>query len=125
MRARGSVSVEFAAVLPLLGIAMLCVAQVGLVVAQQLAVAHAAREGARTAAIANDDAQARADALAAGDLDPGSATITIEPAVRAAGDLVTVTVSYRATIMPVVSRFVPSVITLSAHAAMRTERDAP
>jgi Flp pilus assembly protein TadG len=72
--ARGSVSVEFAAVLPLVAVSLLLVAQIGLLVSEQLAVQHAAREGARAAAVWNDDARARDAALNAGNLDPARTT---------------------------------------------------
>src|SRR5437763_502341 len=83
--ARGSVSVEFAAVLPLVAVSMLLVAQIGLLVSEQLAAQHAAREGARAAAVWTDDDRARTAALDAGNLDPDRTTITISPSSRALG----------------------------------------
>lgn len=121
-RARGSVSVEFAAALPLVAIAMLLVAQVGVLVGEQLAVQHAAREGAREAAVWNDDERAREAALAAGNLDPARAEIEVAPAERAVGTPVLVTVRYRPTVMPLLETFVPDDVVLSASVSMRTER---
>ncbi|HEX9776454.1 MAG TPA: TadE/TadG family type IV pilus assembly protein, partial [Actinomycetota bacterium] len=63
---RGSVSVEFAATLPLVAISMLLVAQIGLLVAQQMTIRQAAREGARAAAVGADGDAARARVLEAG-----------------------------------------------------------
>ena len=123
-RARGSVSVEFAAVLPLLAVAMLLVAQIGLLVAQQLTVQHAAREGARSAAVHNDGDRARQDALAAGNLDPDRASVSVDPAERGVGDPVTVTVRYQPGTMPLVGRWLPGGFELVAAVSMRTERDA-
>jgi Flp pilus assembly protein TadG len=121
-RQRGAVSVEFAAVLPLIGVAMLLVAQIGLVVAQQLTVQHAAREGARVAAVTNDDDQARAAALAAGNLDDANADVDIEPSTRAVGDPVRVTVRARPGLMPLIGTFIAGDFTLSSTVQMRTER---
>lgn len=114
-------SVEFAAVLPLVGVAMLLVAQIGLLVAEQLTITHAAREGARAAAVTNDDDAARAAVLDAGNLDPERTTVTIDPAQRDVGEPVTVTVDYQPARMPIVGRFMPAV-TLRSAASMRTER---
>jgi Flp pilus assembly protein TadG len=123
--ARGSVSVEFAAVLPLVAVSMLLVAQIGLLVSEQLAVQHAAREGARAAAVWNDDARARTAALDAGNLDASRTTITISPSHRDVGMPVRVEVRFRPIGMPVVGRFMPSATTLSAAVEMRTERAPP
>lgn len=127
IRARdaGAVSVEFAAVLPLVAIAMLLVAQIGLLVSQQLTVQHAAREGARAAALSNDDARAREAALAAGNLDPERTEVVIEPPTRDVGSPVRVTVRYRPGLMPLVGTFIPSGFQLSASVQMRVERAAP
>lgn len=111
-----------AAVLPLVAIVMLLVAQVGLLVAEQLAVQHAAREGARVAAVTNDDDAARTAAIEAGDLSADRAEVEVSPAVREAGDPVRVTIVYAPTVMPFVERFVPGDITLRASVSMRTER---
>ena len=110
--------------LPLVLIALLLVVQVALVVAQQLVVQHAAREGAREAAVWNDDARAREAALRAGNLDSERADIEVTPSERPVGTPVRVTVHYRVPlIVPYVSRFLPSETTLSAYAEYRVERE--
>lgn len=124
MRERGAVSVEFAATLPLVAVALLLVAQMGLLVAQQLTVQHAAREGARVAAVTNDPAEARDAALRAGNLDPARARVTVSPDARDVGTPVAVTVVYSPGAMPVVGRFLPDGFTLRATVTMRTERRA-
>jgi len=123
--ARGSVSVEFAAVLPLVAVSLLLVAQIGLLVSEQLAVQHAAREAAREAAVWNDDGRARDAALRAGNLDPARTTILITPTHRDVGTPVRVEVRYTPVEMPVVGRFMPSSTTLHATVEMRTERAPP
>ncbi|HLW17004.1 MAG TPA: TadE/TadG family type IV pilus assembly protein [Actinomycetota bacterium] len=122
---RGSVSVEFAAVLPLVAVSLLLVAQIGLLVSEQLAVQHAAREGAREAAVWNDDSRARDAVLRAGNLDPARTTIVITPAQREVGTPVRVEVRYTPVEMPVVGRFMPASTTLRATVEMRTERAPP
>jgi hypothetical protein len=122
----GAASVEFAVVLPIVVVALLLLVQVALLVAQQLAVAHAAREGSRAAAVWNDDAKARDAALAAGALDPAQTEVVVEPGSRRSGDPVTVTVRYRpAIVVPYVGRFLPSSLVLRASVTMRTEREPP
>jgi Flp pilus assembly protein TadG len=119
----GSASAEFAAVLPLVAISLLLVAQVSLLVWDQLRITHAAREGARELSVTNDDGRAREAALRAGDLDAERTSVEVEPAERPAGTPVRVTVRYRpAVVVPLVARFVPEV-ELSASASMRVERD--
>jgi Flp pilus assembly protein TadG len=116
------VSVEFAAVLPLVAVCLLLVAQMGLLVSEQLAVQHAAREGARVAAVWNDDARARDAVLSSGNLDASRTTIDITPAQRDVGTPVRVTVRFTPVPMPIVGRFMPGDAALSAVVEMRTER---
>lgn len=121
---RGSASVEFAVVLPLVAIAMLLVAQVALIVSDQLTVAHAAREGAREAAVWNDDGRARDAVLRSGRFDAERTTVDVEPQDRAVGTAVSVTVRYRPPErVPFVGAFVPDEFELSSRATMRTERE--
>jgi len=123
---RGTASVEFAAVLPLVLIALLLVVQVALVVAEQLIVQHAAREGAREAAVWNDDARARDAAIRSGNLDANRADITVTPSDRSVGSPVRVTVRYRVPlVVPYVGRFLPADVTLSASSEYRVEREPP
>lgn len=121
---RGAASVEFAAVLPLVLIALLLVVQVALIVAEQLVVQHAAREGAREAAVWNDDARARDAVVRTGNLDPDRTEVDVTPPDRAVGSPVTVTVRYRVPlVVPYVSRFLPSDVTLTASSVYRVERE--
>jgi len=104
---------------------MLLVAQMGLMVSEQLAVQHAAREGARAAAVSNDDDAARDAALRAGNLDPARTTIAITPSTRDVGTPVSVSVEYQPIEVPVVGRFMPVDVRLRAAVTMRTERAQP
>jgi len=123
---RGIASVEFAIVLPLVLISLLLVVQVALVVAEQLIVQHAAREGAREAAVWNDDGKARDAAIRAGHLDPDRSQVDVTPSQRPVGTPVVVTIHYHVPlVVPYVARFLPSDVTLTASAEYRTEREPP
>ena len=84
---RGQAAVEFAVALPIVVIAMLAIAQVGVAVRNEVAVELAAREGARAAAVSADPAAAGAAARRAVDLP-------MDVAVTADATTVTVTVTY-------------------------------
>ena len=84
---RGQAAVEFAVALPIVVIAMLAIAQVGVAVRNEVAVELAAREGARAAAVSADPAAAGAAARRAVDLP-------MEVDVTADATTVTVTVTY-------------------------------
>ena len=90
---RGQAAVELALVLPLVALVLLAVVQVGLIVRDEVLVLHAAREGARAAAVALDHREdaARRAALGAGGLAPERTTV----GVRADASTVTVTVTTR------------------------------
>ena len=115
----GQSTVEFAVLLPVLVLAVLVVVQGGLVVRDQLLVQHAAREGARAAAVSDSVADVREAAGRAGPLDLDRLTVTRSSRQR--GQPVRVTVRYRfkgvvPVVGPVMSRF-----TLSASVTMRAE----
>ncbi len=111
--------------LPLAVVALLLVVQVALVVAEQLVVQHAAREGAREAAVWNEDGRARDAALRAGNLDAERAEVEVTPSEREVGTPVRVTVRYRVPlVVPYVSRFLPGEVTLQASAVYRVERES-
>lgn len=84
---RGQAAVEFAIALPIIVIAMLAIAQVGVAVRNEVAVELAAREGARAAAVSADPAAASAAAHRAVDLP-------LDVAVSVDATTVTVTVTY-------------------------------
>ena len=123
-RERGAASVEFVLVLPLVVVSLLLVAQVALVVAEQLVVQHASREGAREAAVWNDASRARDAAVRAGNLDPNRTDVEVTPSDRPVGSPVRVQVRYRLPlVVPYVSRFLPSEVTLTAWSVFRVERE--
>jgi len=115
--ARGQVTVEFAFLLPVIVLAALAVVQIGLVVRDQLGVAHAAREAARAASVDPDPAAAVRAArrtLPHADVEVG--------ARGGVGDEITVTVRYHSiTNLPLVGALFPDP-DLHASATMRVER---
>ena len=118
---RGSAAVEFALVLPLALLAGLALVQVGLVAKDALVVAHAAREGAREAAVTTDDDRVREAALRGGSLPEDRTEVVVERAGDA-GDPVTVGVRYRAPlVVPLVEWLFPREVVLSSRATMRQE----
>jgi hypothetical protein len=122
----GQATLEAALTLPVVLIALLLIVQVGVVVRDALALAQAAREGARAAATtADDDATREAVRRAAGPLDADRIAISVEPeeAERRLGDPVTVALEYEVRLsIPVVSRIVSMNLPLRATATMRLER---
>ena len=119
---RGQAAVELALALPLLAVLLLAVVQLGLVVRDQVLATHAAREGARQAAVDPAPAGVRQAALAGASLDAGRLTVELAtPASAADSARAEVTVSYRSpTEVPLVGALVPDV-TVGSRAAMRRE----
>ncbi len=121
--ARGSAAVEMALVLPLALIAALALLQVGLLAKDALVVAHAAREGAREAAVTTDDDRVRQAVLRGG--LPADRTDTTVARAGGAGDPVTVTVRYRAAlVVPFIDWLFPRETELSSISTMRQEADS-
>lgn len=114
----GQAAVELALALPLVLVVLLGVVQVALVARDQVGAVHAAREGARAAAVASDPAAAGAEAARqASGLDPNRLTVTV---IERAGR-VEVEVRYRSpTDAPVIGGLLGDA-ELTAHATMRVE----
>jgi Flp pilus assembly protein TadG len=115
---RGQAAVELALALPLVFVGLLAAVQVLVVARDQLAVVHAAREGARAAAVAADPAGEGATAArrAAG-LDDSRLSV----AVSSSGDDVAVVVRYHVlTNVPLVGLLVGD-LEVTSRATMRAE----
>lgn len=114
---RGQATVELALVLPVVVLALMAVLQVAFVVRDQIAVVHAAREGARAASVDPDPGAAvraahRTLPRAAVDVGP-------RPAV---GEPITVKISFVSrTDVPLVGALFPDP-TLEARVVMRVEK---
>lgn len=115
----GQAAVEVALLLPVLAVVFLAVVQVGLVARDHVLVVHAAREGARAAAVDPAPGTARAAVLAGTALKADH--LDVDTGRGPTSRLVTVSVRYRApTTVAIVGALVPDVF-LSANAAMRVE----
>ncbi|MEZ5340784.1 MAG: pilus assembly protein [Acidimicrobiales bacterium] len=117
---RGQATVELALVLPLIVVFLLAVVQVALVANARLLVSHAAREGARAAAV--HPTSAVAAEAARGSLGVPASRLTVALAGGTAeGDQLAVTVIYRVpTNVPLVGMLVGD-IDVSATVTMRVE----
>ena len=92
---RGAAAVELALLMPILAVLLFGIAQLGLALSAKVSVTHAAREGARLAAVGASNGEVIAAAKArAGALDAALVQVSVGPASREIGDPVTVTVSY-------------------------------
>ena len=119
---RGSATVEFSLVLPLLLVLALGLIQVGVLARDRLLTEAAARAGARAAAVGDDPAEIEAAVHAAAPaLDP---TTTVVSVAREGGRgaAVSVRVDYDDGIrVPLVGWLVGSTVHLSSTATMRQE----
>ena len=114
---RGQATVEFALLLPVLVLALLAVIQVALVVRDQVAVVHAAREAARAASV--DPDPARAERIAHRTLPGAAVHVGARPAV---GEPIAVEVTYTSkTDLPLVGVLFPDP-ELKSKVVMRVER---
>jgi hypothetical protein len=124
----GQATLEAALTLPVVLIALLLIVQVGIVVRDALALAQAAREGVRAAAVTGSkDEVGSAVRRAAGPLDAGRIDIEIRPEpVWTSGEAIDVELSYVEHLgIPIVSRIVSLDLPLRATATMRAERGPP
>lgn len=116
----GQATVEFTLVLPLVVLLGLVVAQLGLVTIDALLVHHAAREGARAAAVDPTPGAVRAAVGGSTSLEADRTSVVLTGG-RTEGDVATVRVTHRsATDMPLVGWMIDDV-EVSAVASMRVE----
>lgn len=117
---RGQATVELALVLPLVALFALATLQLGLIAKDLVLVHHAAREGARAAAVEPTGGAARAAVIGSSSLDSGRLDVSLSGGT-ARGSQTTATVTYRApTSVPLVGALIPDV-TLKASVTMRVE----
>lgn len=118
---RGQATVEIALTLPVVAMLLALIVEVGIVAADRSRVWHAAREGARVAAVEPDEGRVRSAVAAAG---VQGAEVTIDPPSRerVQGEPVTVSISYRHRgRAPLVGALFERVV-LEAVATMRIEK---
>lgn len=121
MPEEGQGTAEFALVLPVLAVLLLAIGQIGLLARDQVLLWHAAREGARAAAVdPNAAAARRAASGSTPGLHPARLSVSLSGG-GAPGDMVTTTVRYRsATDVPLVGALIDD-ITMTASVSMRVE----
>lgn len=112
----GAAALEFALVVPILLLLVMGIIEFGFLFQGQLAVTHAAREGARLAAVGRYDAGEVASR--AFPLVPVIVTAPNPPSAAASGDPITVTVTYGYDwrVLPI-----PGTVQLQGTAVMRRE----
>lgn len=114
----GQATVEFALLMPFLVLLLMCIVQTALVARDAVLVSHAARVGARVAAVENSAQAVRNAVITATPLDPTRLSLTREPD----GNLIRVTVRYSSpTAVPLVGPLIADV-TLTESAAMWNEQ---
>lgn len=117
----GQAAVELALVLPFVCLVLLALLQIGLVVHTQLLVVHAAREGARAAAVDPHPGAPTVAVVASAPLDPSRLALDADP--RPDGR-VEVEVTYTMpTDVPLVGALIGDV-EMSSSAVMRIEHDS-
>ena len=118
---RGQTTVELALCLPIVALVLAAVVEIGLIVADQTRVWHAAREAARVAAVDDDERQIAYAATRTG-LKPLSIEIEPDAIHRRQGDPVTVSVTYEPEgRVPMIGRLFER-LELSGSASMRIEQ---
>ena len=122
MNERGSAAVEFALVLPLLLLGVLALVQVVVVGRDAIVVTHAAREGAREAAVSTDDSKVER-AVTRDGLAPARTRVQIRRGAKV-GDPVVVRVLYDVPVVaPLAGWLLPESVELSRAVTMRQEVD--
>lgn len=117
---RGQATVELALVLPLAVLFALVTLQLGMLAKDLVLVHHAAREGARAAAVEPNAGAARAAVVGSSSLEDARLGVSLSGGT-ARGSQTTATVTYRApTDVPLVGALIPDV-TLKASVTMRVE----
>lgn len=118
---RGQATVELALLLPLVALLLLALVQAGLLARDQVLVTHAAREGARAAAVSDEPDAARRAAEQAGPLRAGDLEVTVSGRGEV-GSRVRVEVRYRAATQVPGAGLAFGDIELLGSATMRVER---
>lgn len=123
---KGQSLVETALMLPVILLLLTGIIDFGFLFNNYLIVSNAAREGARAAVTGSTDAQVSSVVNnSAVSLDPAKLTVTITPdetAGRAPGDMVTVAVQYRYSMMtPIIAAIIPGPVNLDSSTTMRCE----
>lgn len=117
----GQATLELALGLPILALLLAGLVEIGLLVADQTRIWHAAREGARVAVVDPDTADAREAAERAG-LKPLEVQISPAPQFRRQGDPLTLSVRYTPRARVPLFGVLLERVELDAQATMRIEQ---
>ena len=120
-RERGQATVELVLALPILAVVIMAFVEAAMIGADQVRVLHAAREGARMAAV-DPDVAAVDSAVEASGLVGAEVEVTPAAAERRLGGPVTVSVTYHPKAhVPLIGDLF-TILTLHAEASMRVEQ---
>ncbi|MDG1409554.1 MAG: TadE/TadG family type IV pilus assembly protein [Acidimicrobiales bacterium] len=114
---KGQATVELALLLPFFALLLMAIIQVGLVVHARVLVTHAAREGARVAAVGASDEEIRQAVAVAGDLPVHRLRVEV---ARVNGAAVVSVYYVDPTVVPLIGAML-SDVELAATATMRLE----
>ena len=114
---KGQATVELALLLPFFALLLMAIIQVGLVVHARVLVTHAAREGARAAAVGASDEEVRQAVAVAGDLPVHRLRVEV---ARVNGAAVVSVYYVDPTVVPLIGAML-SDVELAATATMRLE----
>lgn len=116
---RGQATVEVALLLPVVAVLVLAIGQIAVVARDRVMLTHAARVGARVAAVGGTDAEIRREVASALAADQTGLGVDI----RRSGSSVEVTVAYRSTTdLPLVGALIDDVAMV---AVARMPREPP
>lgn len=120
---KGQALVELALILPVLLLLVFGIVEFGRVYGAYLTVNHAAREGARAAAVGFNDIDTEEVVLnASSSLAAENVKITIAPSTRVRGEEVRVRVSYPVELYaPFIKQILPNPLTVEGEVVMRVE----
>ncbi len=120
---KGQSLVEFALLIPLLILILMAIIEFGFIFNAYITISNASREGARLGSLGGTDAAVTERVADTTDhLNQGDMTVTVTPATRNRGDMITVEVNYDyELITPIIATVLNPIIDLEVRTKMRVE----
>lgn len=120
---KGQSLVEFALLIPLLIIILMAIIEFGFMFNAYITISNASREGARLGSLGGSDAAVIERVADTTDhLNQGDMTVTVTPALRSRGDMITVEVNYDyQLITPIIAAVLNPIVDLEVTTKMRVE----
>jgi|LGVF01.2.fsa_nt_gb Flp pilus assembly protein TadG len=120
---KGQSLVEFALLIPLLILILMAIIEFGFMFNAYITISNASREGARLGSLGGSDAAVTERVADTTDhLNQGDMTVTVTPALRSRGDMITVEVNYDyQLITPIIAAVLNPIIDLEVTTKMRVE----